>query len=176
MNILLCYIQFFAFWLRYAGFIGGVMMQYDKIGAFIRQRRRAAGLTQQALADRLGVSPKAVSKWENAICLPDASLYEPLCQQLGITIGQLFQGGEAAAQDKAKDWLIDVLAGRLYPADSGISFEEFRLSLQRMAEAAVLLSSFSSRQEAVAYLTRETGISEEECGAAYDFYVGMGKR
>lgn len=149
-------------------------MEMEKIGALIRKRRRQVGLTQEKLAERLGVSAKAVSKWENAVCLPDASLYEPLCQQLGITIGQLFQGGEAAAQDKAKDWLIDVLAGRLYPEDCEVSFEMFRLSLQRMAEAAVLLSSFSSRQEAVAYLTRETGISEEECRAAYDFYEGMG--
>ena len=151
------------------------MMQYDKIGAFIRQRRRAASLTQQALADRLGVSPKAVSKWENAICLPDASLYEPLCQQLGISIQQLFQGGEDATQthEDAKDWLIDVLAGRLYPADCGISFDEFRLSLRRMAEAAVLLSSFPNKEEAVGYMVRETGLPWEECGAAYDFYVGM---
>ena len=154
------------------------MMQYDKIGAFIRQRRNAAGLTQQVLADRLGVSPKAVSKWENALCLPDASLYEPLCQQLGISIQQLFQGGEDAAHihEDAKDWLIDVLAGRLYPEDCGISFAEFRESLQRMAEAAVLLSSFPSRQEAVTHLVRETGLSEEECEAAFDFYVGMRKR
>lgn len=153
-------------------------MQYEKIGAFIRLRRKAAGLTQQTLADRLGVSPKAVSKWENAICLPDASLYEPLCQQLGISIGQLFQGGEDAARtsEDARDWLIDVLAGRLYPADCGISFEEFRQSLQRMAEAAVLLSSFPGREEAVAYMHKETGLPREECGAAYDFYAGMKNR
>lgn len=151
-------------------------MQYEKIGAYIRERRRAAGLTQEELAGRLGISAKAVSKWENAVCLPDASLYEPLCQQLGITIGQLFQGGEEGPSDKAKDWLIDVLAGRLYPADCGVSFEDFRLSLLRMAEAAVLMASFSSRQEAVAYLSRETGIREEECGAAYDFYRGVERR
>lgn len=151
-------------------------MEYEKIGAYIRQRRRAAGLTQEALAERLGVSAKAVSKWENAVCLPDAALYEPLCQQLGITIGQLFQGGEDATKDKAKDWLIDVLAGRLYPEDCEVSYEAFRQSLQRMAEVAVLLTSFPSRQEAVAHLVRETGISEEECGAAYDFYAGMRKR
>lgn len=153
-------------------------MQYDKIAAFIRQKRKEAGLTQQELAEQLGISAKSVSKWENAVCLPDASLYEPLCQQLDISIQQLFQGGEDAAHtsEDAKDWLIDVLAGRLYPENCEVSFEMFRLSLQRMAEAAVLLSSFSSRQEAVAYLTRETGISEEECGAAYDFYAGMRKR
>lgn len=147
-------------------------MQYEKIGAFIRERRRATGLTQEELAGRLGVSAKAVSKWENAVCLPDASLYEPLCQQLGITIGQLFQGGETP-HDRAKDWLIDVLAGRLYPADCGVSFEKFRLSLLRMAEVAVLMASFSSRQEAVAHLAQETGLPQEECGAAYDFYRGM---
>ena len=132
-------------------------------------------MTQEALAERLGVSAKAVSKWENATCLPDASLYEPLCQQLGITIGQLFQGGEDTAQDRAKDWLIDMLAGRLYPPDCGVSFEMFRLSLQRMAEAVVLMSSFPNRQEAVAYLIKESGLEEEECGAAYDFYQRLDK-
>lgn len=148
-------------------------MEYKKIGAFIREKRRAAGLTQEALAARLGVSAKAVSKWENAVCLPDASLYETLCRQLGITIGQLFQGGGEDPGNKAKDWLIDVLAGRLYPEDCGVSFDDFRLSLIRMAEASVLMASFATKQEAVAYLSQETGISQEECGAAYDFYAGM---
>ena len=150
------------------------MSIYD-IGARIRELRLQKGLTQEQLAQALHLSPQAVSKWENAICLPDASLYEPLCQQLGISIQQLFQGGEDATQthEDAKDWLIDVLAGRLYPADCGISFDEFRLSLRRMAEAAVLLSSFPSKEEAVAYLNRETGLPREECGAAYDFYAGM---
>lgn len=101
------------------------------------------------------------------------SLYEPLCQQLSITIGQLFQAGEEAPGDKAKDWLIHVLAGRLYPAGCGVSFDDFRLSLLRMAEAAVLMASFPSKQEAVACLSQETGISQEECGAAYDFYAGL---
>ncbi|MBO5502157.1 MAG: helix-turn-helix transcriptional regulator, partial [Clostridia bacterium] len=103
-------------------------MQYEKIGAFIRERRKAAGLTQEKLAEQLGVSAKAVSKWENAMCLPDVSLYEPLCQQLGITIGQLFQDRETSMQEQAKDWLIDVLAGRLYPPDCSVPFEMFRLS------------------------------------------------
>lgn len=150
-------------------------MQYDKIAAFIRQKRKEAGLTQQELAEQLGISAKSVSKWENAVCLPDASLYEPLCQQLDISIQQLFQGGEDAAHtsEDAKDWLIDVLAGRLYPADCRISFAEFRKNLQHMAETAVLLSSFPSKEEAVAYLIRETGIGEKECAAAYDYYTGM---
>ncbi|MBP3650610.1 MAG: helix-turn-helix transcriptional regulator [Clostridia bacterium] len=151
-------------------------MQYEKIGAFIRERRKAAGLTQEKLAEQLGVSAKAVSKWENAMCLPDVSLYEPLCQQLGITIGQLFQDRETSMQEQAKDWLIDVLAGRLYPPDCSVPFEMFRLSLQRMAEAAVLMSSFPTRQEAVVYLMRESGLEEDECGAAYDFYKSMEKR
>lgn len=151
-------------------------MEYEKIGALIRQRRKAVGLTQAGLAEKLGVSAKAVSKWENAVCLPDAALYEPLCQQLGITIGQLFQADASATQDMAKDWLINLLAGRLYPSDCEISFQQFRQSLQRMAEAAVLLSSFPTRQEAVAYMMRETGLSEEECGVAYDYYSSLGTR
>lgn len=148
-------------------------MDQKRIGAFIRERRRAAGLTQEQLADRLGVSAKAVSKWERSICLPDASLYQPLCRQLGVTVGRLFSGGEDDRPEDARDWLIDLLAGRLYPEGCGLSFEAFRLSLLRMAEAAMLMAGFPDRSGAVACLHRETGLPEEECAAAYDFYLAL---
>ncbi len=151
-------------------------MDQSRIGAFIRERRRAAGFTQEQLADRLGVSAKAVSKWERSVCLPDASLYQPLCRQLDVTVGQLFSGGGNDQPEDARDWLIDLLAGRLYPEGSSLSFEAFRHSLLRMAEAAMLMAGFPGREEAVAYLRRETGLPEEECAAAYDFYLALNRR
>ena len=61
-------------------------MNQKKIGKFIAVRRREAGMTQQALSERLGVSDKTVGNWENGRNLPDPSLYKPLCDELGITL------------------------------------------------------------------------------------------
>ena len=49
-------------------------------------------MTQEQLAAELGVSGKAVSKWETGRCLPDSSLMEPLCDALGITFNELLAG------------------------------------------------------------------------------------
>ena len=68
------------------------MMDQIKIGKFIAQRRHAQKMTQSELGALLGVSAKAVSKWERGISLPDASLYEHLCLTLDITLDDLFKG------------------------------------------------------------------------------------
>ena len=54
------------------------MEQQVQLGALIRELRTERGLTQQQLADRLGVTDKAVSKWERDICCPDTALLLPL--------------------------------------------------------------------------------------------------
>jgi len=63
-----------------------------KIGAFIAANRKKLGLTQVQLAEQLGVSNKSVSKWERGVCLPDVSLYQPLCGILDITLTEFFAG------------------------------------------------------------------------------------
>ena len=65
-------------------------MDQIKIGNFIRERRIVKRLTQTELAEKLGVTDRAVSKWENGISLPDASNIELLCKELNITINDLF--------------------------------------------------------------------------------------
>ena len=69
------------------------MDQYS-IGNFIQKKRREKNLTQEQLAERLGVSNKTVSKWENGRCLPDYSVIELLCQELGVTVSELLNGKE----------------------------------------------------------------------------------
>ncbi|MBQ8371862.1 MAG: helix-turn-helix transcriptional regulator [Clostridia bacterium] len=64
-------------------------MDQIKIGFFIKAERRRRGLTQRALADMLGVSDKAVSKWETGSGLPDVSLMMPLCEILEISVNEL---------------------------------------------------------------------------------------
>lgn len=61
-------------------------------GATVKALRERQALTQSALADRLGVTPKAVSKWETGRGLPDISLLEPLAQALGVSVIELLQG------------------------------------------------------------------------------------
>lgn len=55
------------------------------IGSYIAQKRKEKNMTQAKLAERLGVSNKTVSKWETGKCIPDYSVIEPLCSELGLT-------------------------------------------------------------------------------------------
>ena len=61
-------------------------------GSTIKKLREARGMTQAQLAERIGVSDKAVSKWETAKGLPDISLLEPLAQALGVSVMELMSG------------------------------------------------------------------------------------
>lgn len=61
-------------------------------GATIKNLREAKGITQQQLADKIGVSSKAVSKWETAKGLPDITLIEPLAKNLGVSVMELMSG------------------------------------------------------------------------------------
>lgn len=62
------------------------------MGSFIAQLRKEQGLTQKELADQLGITDKAVSKWERGLSLPDITLLEPLANQLGVSLSDLLQG------------------------------------------------------------------------------------
>lgn len=74
-------------------------------GQFIAKRRKMLNLTQEQLAERLGVSNKTLSKWETGKCMPDYGVVERLCDELGVTIGELLDGweSEAAAPSSAED-------------------------------------------------------------------------
>ena len=61
-------------------------------GNTIRKLREDKGMTQLQLAERIGVSDKAVSKWETSKGLPDISLIEPLSQALGVSVMELMSG------------------------------------------------------------------------------------
>lgn len=67
-------------------------MDCIKTGALIRRLRTELGLTQLQLAESIGVSDKAVSKWERSLGCPDISLLAPLAAQLGVTPQTLLQG------------------------------------------------------------------------------------
>ena len=70
-------------------------MNTHDIGKFISAKRREKNLTQEQLAERLGVSNKTISKWENGKCLPDYSVIEALCRELSVTVAELLVGQDA---------------------------------------------------------------------------------
>ncbi len=74
-------------------------MDQVKIGRFIAQLRKEKGMTQTALAEKLSVTDKAVSKWENGRCMPDVSCLRPLTEELGITINELLAGERIPQED-----------------------------------------------------------------------------
>lgn len=67
-------------------------MNQIKIGKFISESRKSKQITQEQLAEKLGVSKNAVSKWERGLNLPDASIMQELCYTLGISLNELFAG------------------------------------------------------------------------------------
>lgn len=67
-------------------------MNQVKIGSFIAACRKEKGYTQAALAEKLGITDRAVSKWEHGKNLPDASIMLELCNELGISVNELLSG------------------------------------------------------------------------------------
>ncbi len=78
-------------------------MTNERIGSFIAAVRKEKKLTQEQLAERLGVSNRSVSRWENGKTLPDLSLMEDICNVLDITISELLHGEKEAADLEAKE-------------------------------------------------------------------------
>ena len=77
-------------------------MNQEVIGKFIAKCRKEKNMTQQELADRLGVTDRAVSHWENGRRLPDYSLIKELCSVLSISINELFSGEKISNEDYKK--------------------------------------------------------------------------
>lgn len=70
-------------------------MNQTTIGSYITKKRREKNLTQEQLAEKLGVSNKTISKWENGKYMPDYSIIEQLCKELSVTLSELMDGEDA---------------------------------------------------------------------------------
>lgn len=87
----------------------------QSLGARILALRKAASMTQEQLAERLGITFQAVSKWENDVACPDVLLLPALADTFGISIDELF--GRAAPKAKPAP---TVMEGLPWPDDSGL--------------------------------------------------------
>ena len=84
-------------------------------GAAIKHLRQAKGLTQAELGDQIGVSAKAVSKWETARGLPDITLIEPLAEALSVSVLELMAGAPVINRNVSSN----LLRSRLYVCPVG---------------------------------------------------------
>lgn len=77
-------------------------MNQEKIGKFIASCRKENGYTQASLAEKLGITDRAISKWENGKSMPDVSIMLELCELLQINVNELLTG-EHIIMDNYKD-------------------------------------------------------------------------
>ena len=75
-------------------------MNQIKIGNYIANKRKEKKLTQEQLAEKIGVSNKTISKWECGRCMPDYGVIEVLCRELDINISELINGRDTEEEKK----------------------------------------------------------------------------
>ena len=86
-------------------------MDYMKIGNFIKNQRKKLNLTQKALAERLNITPQAVSKWELGETLPDTALLLDLSNILHVSVDRLLTGGNIITTERKLLRMQDVVDG-----------------------------------------------------------------
>ena len=105
-----------------------LIMDTKKIGAFIAMNRKKKGYTQEQLAEKLGVTNKTISRWENGHYMPDLSLLEPLSKELDITLNELL-AGEEIVKEEAMEYSEQNLIQTIDYTDKKIKNEHKKISL-----------------------------------------------
>lgn len=116
-------------------------MDQEKIGKLIAQCRKENKMTQVELADKLGVTDKSVSKWENGKCLPDVSLYKELCNILGITLNELFSGEkikEENFKEQADNNLLEALENSSFTLKEKIKYYDEKWEKEHFLELIIV--------------------------------------
>lgn len=132
-------------------------MNQEKIGKFISECRKSKNLTQENLAELLGVSNRTISKWENGKCLPDYSILPILCGKLDITINELLSGErleEEQYQKKLEENIIlniDALKKKMWKIIKMISFVIVGFIILFFIVVFVFLNVYQTKD----YLTNE---------------------
>ena len=117
-------------------------MNQEKIGKFIAENRKLKTMTQVELAEKLGVSDRSVSKWENGKCMMDLSLFEPLCKELDISINELLSG-ERISGEEYQEKLEENIVNTIDYSKKEIEKEKIKKSYIIMIIGAIIgLSAF----------------------------------
>lgn len=102
-------------------------MDQIKIGKFIAALRKEKGLTQEQLGEKLGVTNKTVSRWENGNYMPDVEMLSLLSKEFGVSINELISGERLVAEDfrkAADDNLVTALNNSTFTLKEKIAFFE----------------------------------------------------
>ena len=100
-------------------------MDQIKIGKFIAALRTEKGLTQEQLGEKLGVTNKTISRWENGNYMPDVEMLSLLSKEFGVTINELITGERLATEDfkkAADDNLVTALNSSTFTLKEKITF------------------------------------------------------
>ena len=87
-------------------------MNQEKIGKFIASCRKQKNITQQELAEKLGVSDRTIGNWENGRNMPDLSLFKPLCKELDISLNDFLSGEKVSKgeyQERLEENIINTI-------------------------------------------------------------------
>ena len=79
------------------------MMTQENIGKFIAEKRKENNMTQEQFAEKLGVSNRSVSRWENGKTMPDYSLFPSICETLRVSVSELLEGKYTEKNDSLKN-------------------------------------------------------------------------
>ena len=100
-------------------------MDQIKMGKFIAALRKEKGLTQEKLGEKLGVTNKTVSRWENGNYMPDVEMLSLLSEEFGVSINELISGERLAAEGFKKDAdsnLVTALSSSTFTLKEKIAF------------------------------------------------------
>ena len=117
-------------------------MNQKEIGKFISKYRKEKKLTQQELADKLGVTDRAVSHWENGRRLPDYSILKPLSEELGVSVNEILTGEKI----NEKDVLVKADENILKLADS-ITLKSMKSGIIGMCICFIILNLISAYKD-----------------------------
>ena len=123
----------------------GKNMNQEKIGKFIAELRKEKKMTQQELADKLNVTDRAVSHWENGRRLPDYSLLKELCDILSISINELFAGEKISNEnykEKADENLMNALENSSFSLKEKIAYYKKKWKKEHISTFVVAVISW----------------------------------
>ena len=120
-------------------------MNQEKIGKFIAELRKENNMTQQELADKLMITDRAVSNWENGRRLPDYSLLKDLCEILHISINELFACERLSNEDykkKADENLMNALENSSFSLQEKIIYYKKKWKKEHISTFVVAIISW----------------------------------
>lgn len=118
-------------------------MNQTAIGGYIARKRKEQNLTQEQLAQQLGVSNKTISKWENGTCMPDYSIIQKLCEALRVTLPELMDGEDAAENSVHvydNEQILGIASGAMSKTTGGTDVQDFFSGILMVLSVAEILA------------------------------------